>query len=109
LPASQTGLIPEAELAAARRDMGNYRYASEFECDPDSPIMGAYYGPELRQADLKGRIVPDLEVLDDAPLHTAWDLGVSANMAIWVFQVGDDGLLQSDTTPANATCRTIST
>jgi hypothetical protein len=93
LPASETGLIPESELAAARRDMGEYRFASEFECDPDSPIVGAYYGAEMAVADREGRVVPDLDFIPDAPVHTAWDLGVQANMAIWVFQVSNDGLL----------------
>jgi phage terminase large subunit len=44
LTASETGLVPESELAAAKRDMGEDRYASEFECNPDSPIVGSYYG-----------------------------------------------------------------
>jgi len=55
LPASGTGLIPEAELASARRDMGEDRYASEFECNPDSPIVGSYYGSLMRDADRDGR------------------------------------------------------
>jgi phage terminase large subunit len=95
LPASATGLIPQSELAAARRDMGEYRYASEFECDPDSPIVGAYYGEEMRNADLEGRVVPDLEIIDE-PIHTAWDLGHDSNMAVFAFQIGDDSLLIHD-------------
>jgi phage terminase large subunit len=95
LPASETGLIPEAELAAARRDMGMDRYASEFECNPDSPIVGRYYGSLMRDADREGRVVPELEVVP-GPIHTAWDLGQGSNMAVWCFQVGDDGLLMHD-------------
>jgi phage terminase large subunit len=95
LAASETGLIPEAELASARRDMGEDRYASEFECNPDSPIVGSYYGSLMRDADREGRVVPDLEIID-GPIHTAWDLGHGSNMAVFAFQIGDDGLLVHD-------------
>ena len=95
LPASETGLIPEAELASARRDMGEDRYASEFEFNPDSPIVGSYYGSLMRDADREGRVVPDLGIVD-GPIHTAWDLGHGSNMAIFAFQIGDDGLLVHD-------------
>lgn len=33
-PASQTGIIPEHELEAARAEMSKSQYAREFECDP---------------------------------------------------------------------------
>ena len=79
LTASETGLIPESELAAAKRDMGEDRYASEFECNPDSPIVGSYYGSLMRDADREGRVVPDLEIID-GPIHTAWDLGHGSNL-----------------------------
>jgi phage terminase large subunit len=95
LPASETGLIPEAELAAARHDMGEDRFASEFECNPDSPIVGSYYGSLMRDADREGRVIPDLEI-GSGPIHTAWDLGHGSNMAIFAFQIGDDGLLVHD-------------
>jgi hypothetical protein len=88
-------LIPEAELASARRDMGEDRYASEFECNPDSPIVGSYYGSLMRDADREGRVVPDLEIID-GPIHPAWDLGHGSNMAVFAFQIGDDGLLVHD-------------
>jgi phage terminase large subunit len=91
LPAGETGLIPEAELAAALKDMGADRYASEFECNPDSPIVGSYYGSLMRDADREGRVTPDLAIIN-GPIHTAWDLGHGSNMAIFAFQIGDDGL-----------------
>jgi len=95
LPASVTGLIPDDELAAARKDMGNDRYEAEFECNPETPIVGAYYGPLLRDAEREGRVAPDLKFID-GPIHTAWDLGHGSNMAIWAFQIGLNGILVHD-------------
>jgi phage terminase large subunit len=91
LPASKTGLLSAEELAAARKDMGDAQYGAEFECDPSSPIIGAYFGQQMKDADVEGRLEPNLAVID-GPIHTAWDLGHGSNMAIWAFQVGDDGL-----------------
>jgi hypothetical protein len=52
---------------------------------PSSPIIGAYFGSQMRDADVEGRLEPNLAVID-GPIHTAWDLGHGSNMAIWCFQ-----------------------
>jgi hypothetical protein len=49
----------------------------------ESPIVSAYFGPLLRDAEREERITPDLKFID-GPIHTAWDLGHGSNMAIWV-------------------------
>jgi hypothetical protein len=95
LKASESGVIPQAELDDARRLMTPEAYAAEFECDPYAAILGAYYGKEIQEAELEGRIVEDLPVLP-APMHCAWDLGNGSNMAIWAFQVGERGPLIHD-------------
>ena len=71
--------------------MGDAQYFSEFECDPTSPIIGAYFGQEMKNCDLEGRLEPNLAIID-GPVHTAWDLGNQSNMAVWCFQAGDEGL-----------------
>jgi len=83
--ASGTGVIPEAELAAARATMSEAEYAQEFECSFDAAIRGAYYATEMAAADAAGRIgrVPYEPRL---PVHTAWDLGVGDATAIWFYQ-----------------------
>ena len=86
LKASQTGLIPEDELARLRKAMPQNEYEQEFECSFDAAITGAYYADELRRAESAGRVCrlpydPMLKV------HTAWDLGISDNMVIWFVQV----------------------
>jgi len=84
--ASETGLIPQSELALARRDLTEEQYAQEFECSFDAAIVGAYYGKLMMRAEAEGRMtgVP----YDPAALvWTAWDLGIRDSTAIWFAQV----------------------
>ena len=84
--ASESGLVKEAELDAARAQMTPEQYEQEYECSFTAAIIGAYYGKLMAEADEEGRItrVP----YDPAyPVHTAWDLGVNDSTAIWFAQV----------------------
>ena len=86
LKASESGLIPDAELELARRDLTDDQYAQEFECSFDAAIVGAYYGKLMLRAEHDQRIagVP----YDPAALvWTAWDLGIRDATAIWFAQV----------------------
>jgi len=86
LRASQTGLIPESELADAAKSMTQDQYLQEFECDFESAILGAYYGKEMRQLTDQGRIT-DIEYDPMFPLFSSWDLGYSDDTTIWTWQV----------------------
>ena len=84
--ASGTGILPDAELEAARRDMTPEQYDQEFECSFEAAIRGAYYGKAMAEAQRDGRIraVPHDPAL---PVDTAWDLGVGDPTAIWFVQL----------------------
>ena len=56
--ASETGLIPESELALARRDLTEEQYAQEFECSFDAAVIGTYYGKLMLRAEAEGRTLP---------------------------------------------------
>jgi hypothetical protein len=86
LRASETGLLAESELKAARQDMTQEQYDQEFECSFDAAILGAYFGKEIAQAEREGR-VGQYEVDTAIPVHCAWDLGVGDSTAIWFFQM----------------------
>lgn len=90
LKAYATGLLPEEELAQARRDMTAEQYAQEFECSFDAAVLGAYFGRDLAEAERQGRI-GDVPYDDAIPVHTGWDLGIGDSTAIWFFQaVGEE-------------------
>lgn len=88
LKASETGLIPPAELAMAKADMTDDQYAQEFECSFEAAIQGAYYGKLINRAEADKRIT-NVPYEPKIPVHTAWDLGIGDPTAIWfVQQVG---------------------
>ena len=86
LKASESGILPAAELAAARQEMSADQYAQEFECSFDAAVIGAYYAALIQQAEEEKRIavVPWEPKL---PVHSAWDLGIGDSTAIWFFQL----------------------
>lgn len=84
--ASETGIIPKAELASARSVMSQGQYDQEFECSWTAAIPGAYYAQLMDNADREGRIT---KVTRDPnyPVEAWFDLGVAANAtAVWVVQ-----------------------
>ena len=83
--ASETKIIDQKELDAAKAQMGDTRYRQEFECDWIANIEGSVYGNILKTLEEKKQLTkigydPSLEV------HTAWDLGVDDSTAITFFQ-----------------------
>lgn len=86
LRASETGILPQAELDDARKAMTEEQYAAEYECSFAAGVVGSYYGREMEAAERENRItrVP----WDPAvPVHTAWDLGIGDSTAIWFCQI----------------------
>jgi phage terminase large subunit len=86
--ASETGIVDEDELQAARATMTEDQYAQEFECSWVANVPGSVYGRELQDADDQGRITT-VPVMRDHRVDTYWDLGMHDYTAIWfVQQVG---------------------
>lgn len=85
LRASETGLLPETELADARKTMGEDEYQQEYECSFEAAVKGAYYATEMSRARAEGRIgkVPFDRYL---PVLTSWDLGFTDSSAVWFLQ-----------------------
>ena len=86
LTASESGLLPQTELNAARAQISEDQYLQEYECSFEASILGAYYGTDLREAEDNGRIT-DVPYDPHLPVHTAWDLGYRDDTAIWWYQV----------------------
>jgi hypothetical protein len=85
LPASDSGLLPQSELNAAKAQLSEDQYLQEYECSFEAAILGAFYGTEMRQAE--PRINERVVFEPGYPVHTAWDLGYRDDTAIWWYQV----------------------
>ena len=89
LKASETGIIPPAELESLRAGLSEDQYAQEFECSFDAAIKGAYYAAMLEKAKAEGRIG---KVAADPllPIRSFHDIGGAGALAdaytIWIVQ-----------------------
>ncbi len=79
--ASESGVLPKAELDAARRIMSDAEYEQEFECSWSAAIRGAYWAKEMEQATIT-RCLYD----ENYPVTTSWDLGIKDSTVIWFMQ-----------------------
>lgn len=88
IKASQSNILPDDELADARRSMTEDQYAQEFECSFEAAILGAIYSKELYQAREEGRIC-SVPYDQSCKVDTWWDLGVGdATSIIFTQSVG---------------------
>jgi hypothetical protein len=85
LKASETNILPAAELADARKTMTADEYEQEYECSFEAAIKGAYYATEMNRLTTEKRLtrVPYDRYL---PVMTAWDLGFTDSTSIWFVQ-----------------------
>lgn len=83
--ASETGIIPQSELDALKKEMGDEAFQQELECSWEATNKGSYYGPQMSLLQTQGRI---REVPYDPSLGviTAWDLGIGDSTSIWFAQ-----------------------
>jgi phage terminase large subunit len=84
--ASETKVVKELELDAAKMQMTPEQYEQEYECSFTAAIIGAYYGKLLAALDDDNRITR-VPYDPGLPVHTAWDLGINDSTAIWFAQV----------------------
>jgi phage terminase large subunit len=84
--ASQTNIIPEKELWATRKEIGEDKYQQEFECSFSSPVEGSYYGQIINDLETKGRITT-IDRDDLCRSFVAWDLGMGDSTCLWVAQL----------------------
>ncbi len=84
--ASETKILPQEELDAARAVMTEEEYDQEYECSFGAALIGAYYAKNLKKADEDKRItrVPYDKAI---PVEAFWDLGIGDSTAIWFLQM----------------------
>jgi hypothetical protein len=84
--ASQTKILPESELKAAYREMGEDKYNQEFECSFNAAVEGSYYGKLINDLERDSHIT-DFPRDDLCRSFVAWDLGMGDSTALWVAQL----------------------
>ena len=84
--ASETGVVDEVELKAAKNEMGEDKYRQEFECSFDAAVEGSYYGQILNELEDK-KHMQEIPYEELSLTFTAWDLGMGDSTSIWVAQL----------------------
>ena len=83
--ASETGILDEEELDAARSMMSADQFEQEFQCSWVANVPGAVFGKELQEAQEKGRI-SSVPYDPTVKVDTWWDLGVGDSTVVWFTQ-----------------------
>lgn len=87
--AETSGILPQSELDALKRELTEDAWRQEMECDFDAALPGAIFGKELYEAEQANRI--KRRVYDpELKTYAVMDLGWSDDTAIWWFQVGKE-------------------
>lgn len=94
IKADETGVFTPQQLVDEKRQMirengeseGTSKFEQEYMCSFDSPVIGSYYGDQIRNAEAEGRIC-DVPYNTEIPVNTVWDLGVGDTTAIWFYQL----------------------
>ncbi len=91
--AGDSGVLPEQELDALKREMSEEEYEQELECSWEAAIRGAFYGKVMADKD-RVMSVPHDESLK---VHTSWDLGMRDYTVIVFWQMVGSEIRAIDT------------
>jgi phage terminase large subunit len=83
--ADQTGIISDAELASAKRELSEGEYEQEFLCSFQAGMVGAYYSKEIALAEEQERIT-NVPYDSAVPVSMYFDLGLNDVMSVWFHQ-----------------------
>ena len=83
--ASETQILDDEELQAAKDVMSKDLYEQEFECSFQAAITGSYYGTIIEDLVREKRMVSNL-FDEDIDVETWWDLGMNDQTSIWFVQ-----------------------
>ena len=83
--ASETNILDQEELEAARSMMSVDQFEQEFQCSWVANVPGAVFGKELQEAQESGRI-SSVPYDPSVKVDTWWDLGVGDSTVVWFTQ-----------------------
>ena len=87
--ASETKIIPQEELDAAKATMSVDAYEQEFECSFQAGVSGSYYGSIMEDLEKKNKVI-DFEIDLSLEVETWWDLGMNDSTVIIFAQRRDN-------------------
>lgn len=92
LPASESGIIDDEELADIRNDpeISDAQYRQEYELDVNVSTPGAIFQSDLLTAEEQGRVNDNVLHHEGIPVYSAFDVGLPANTKCWIFQIIGD-------------------
>lgn len=95
--ASETGIIPENELARLKATMTEAQYEQEMECSFDAALAGTYYADMINKLDADGHFIHDEPLYNpDQKVYVAADVGLRDSTAWWFWQPRPDGIAVID-------------
>lgn len=83
--ASESGVLPQAELEVQRKLMSEDEYQQEYELEPTAAIKGAVFGAEMRWLRENKRVC-EVPLDPYCPVRTYFDLGMADYTAILFVQ-----------------------
>lgn len=90
LKASESGIIPDAELSDMKKGMTANAYAQEYECSFTVGRPGSIYAKQLEAARNANRVSEHVLWFKELPVYTSFDVGAAMNQKVWIWQqVGD--------------------
>jgi phage terminase large subunit len=88
--ASETKIIAQDELDAAKQTMSPESYDQEFECSFQAGISGSYFGSTIEELEKSGKVV-NFDIEEDLEVETWWDLGMNDSTVITFAQRRSNG------------------
>jgi hypothetical protein len=85
IPVTNTDALHPDEIAEMTKDMSPDEFAREMMCSFSASVEGAYYGEQMNNISLEGRILP-VPYDNEAPVWTCWDIGIDDSTAVWFLQ-----------------------
>jgi len=79
-------IIKRFEADGRSQEEAQAYFDQEYMCSFTSPVVGSYYGANVRKAEDEKRITHVPYELG-LPVHTVWDLGMDDSTTIWFFQI----------------------
>ena len=86
LKASESGILSQEELTAAKKIMTPEAYEREYEVSFSATFPGAYYAREVEAAEDEGR-VKKVNRDENLDTYAVLDLGMDDATSIWIFQL----------------------